>query len=124
MNVSNEIERESKCAARRSFVRAALRSVSLASVALLLTTAAAVFVRAQPQTPRIASEVEEKEKEKQPKPEKETQRNGGGGQTRQQNSRRGQVAPRAAALIEVTIKTDIPQSDIYLSHGKSGMERI
>src|ERR1700755_1973588 len=127
MNVSNETEREPEGAARRSFVRAALRPVSLASAALLLTTAAAVFVRAQPQTPRIASEVEEKEKEKekQQKQEKEAQRNGGGGgQTRQQKSRRAPGAPRAAALVEVTIKTDMPQSDIFLSHGKSGMERI
>jgi Tfp pilus assembly protein PilF len=95
----------------------------LTSTALLLTTTAAVVARAQPQTPRIASEVEEKEK--QPKPDKETQRPGAGQTRQQQNSRRGQVAPRAsAALIEVTIKTDIPQSDIFLSHGKSGMERI
>jgi tetratricopeptide (TPR) repeat protein len=125
MNVSNEMERESKGAPRLSLARAcrdALRGLSLTSAALSLTTVAAVVVRARPQTPRIASEVEEKEK--QPKPDKETQRNGGGTQTRQQNSRRGQVAPRAAALIEVTIKTDIPQSDIFLSHGKSGMERI
>jgi Tfp pilus assembly protein PilF len=124
MNVSNEIERESKGAARVGLARAcrvALRVWSLTSAALLLAAAAAVVARAQPQTPRIASEVEEKEK--QPKQEKETQRTGTG-QTRQQNSKRGQGAPRAASLIEVTIKTDIPQSDIFLSRGKSGMERI
>src|SRR5215212_8890180 len=100
MNVSNETERESKGAAHVSLARAcrdALRVVSLASAALLLTIASAAVVRAQPQ-----------------KQEKETQRNGGGAQPRQQSSRRGQVAPRAAALIEVTIKTDIPQSDIFL----------
>ena len=124
MNVSNETEQESKSAARGSLARAcrdALRVLSLTFAALLLTTVAAVVARAQPQTPRIASEVEEKEK--QPKTDKETQRTGAG-QPRQQNTRRGSGAPRAAALIEVTIKTDIPQSDIFLSHGKSGMERI
>ncbi|HVF45015.1 MAG TPA: tetratricopeptide repeat protein [Pyrinomonadaceae bacterium] len=85
--------------------------MTLASVVLLLA-AAVVSVFAQPQTPRIATDVENKEKPK----EKET-RTPAPPPRQQQNTRR---VPRAAAPIDVTFKTDLPQSEIFLSRGKAG----
>jgi tetratricopeptide (TPR) repeat protein len=92
-------------------------NVTLVCAALLLA-ASAVSGVAQPQTPRIADEVEGKEKPK----EKETRPPAQ--QPRQQNTRRGQGGgPRAAAPVNVTIKTDLPQSEIFLRRG-SGMQLL
>src|SRR5215207_9189321 len=90
-------------------------NVTLACAALLLA-ASAVSVSAQPQTPRIASEVENKEK---PPEKKETR--APAQPPRQQNTRR---VPRAAAPIDVTFKTDLPQSEIFLNRGKSSMQLL
>jgi tetratricopeptide (TPR) repeat protein len=93
--------------------RAARTFMALASVVLLLAAAAASGV-ARAQTPRIATDVEGKEKPK----EKETRTPAQ--PSRQQNTRR---APRAAAPIDVTFKTDLPQSEIFLRRG-SGMQLL
>ena len=123
MKVLNENERAPGCVARESVKRSGVSArpfATLVCAALVLAASAVSAARAQSQTPRIAGEVEEKEK--QPKQEKETQRTGA--PARQQNSRRGEGAPRAASTIEVTIKTDMPESDIYLSRGKSDMQML
>lgn len=117
MKVSNETERARGIVAGESFTRASRAArafvtfVARASAALLLASAA-VSTAAQPQTPRIASDVEAKEK---PPEKKETRP---AAQTpRQQNTRR---VPRAVPTIDVTFKTDLPQSEIFLSRGKTG----
>jgi tetratricopeptide (TPR) repeat protein len=98
--------------------RAARAFMTLASVVLLLASAA-VSTCAQPQTPRIATDVEDKEKPKEKEPRTPAQ------PPRQQNTRRGQGGgPRAAAPINVTIKTDLPQSEIFLSRGKTDMQML
>ncbi|HWS86703.1 MAG TPA: tetratricopeptide repeat protein [Pyrinomonadaceae bacterium] len=79
------------------------------SAALLLAA-----LSAHAQTPRIADEVETREK--QPKEARTPAQ-----PPRQQNSRRG---TRPAATLDVTIKTDIPQSDIFLSRGGTGMQPL
>lgn len=84
-------------------------NVTLVCAALLLA-AFAVSGVAQPQTPRIATDVEPKEK-----PPKETRTPAP--PTRQMNVRR---VPRAVPTIDVTFKTDLPQSEIFLSRGKTG----
>ena len=120
MKVSNETERAAASVAGCSFInalRAARPFVTLACAALLLA-ASAVAVVAQPQTPRIADDVGNKEKPK----EKETRTPAQ--PPRQQNTRRGQGGgPRAVATIGVTIKTDLPQSEIFLSRG-AGMQKL
>jgi tetratricopeptide (TPR) repeat protein len=122
MKVSNETgrlpERETCASVKRARVASRL-FLTLVCAALVAAASAAPAARAQSQTPRIANEVEDKEK--QPKQEKETQR---AAPARQQNSRRGEGAPRAASTIEVTIKTDMPESDIYLSRGKTDMQML
>ena len=114
MKVSNETERAVVSVACASRARRAARDfvafVTCASAALLLA-ASAVSTSAQPQTPRIATDVETKEK---PPKEKETRTPAP--PPRQQNVRR---TPRVAP-IDVTIKTDLPQSEIFLSRGKTG----
>src|ERR1044072_5498637 len=117
MKVSNETERATgigaaeSCQRSRRSSRAFVTFMTGASAALMLT-AWAVSTAAQPQTPRIASEVEAKEK---PPEKKETRP---AAQTpRPQNTRR---VPRAVATIDVTFKTDLPQSEIFLSRGKTG----
>jgi len=85
--------------------------MTLASVVWLLA-ASAVFAGAQPQTPRIANEVENKEKPKETRTPAPT--------PRQQNTRR---TPRSAAPIDVTFKTDLPQSEIFLRRG-GGMQSL
>src|ERR1700754_303055 len=107
MKVSNETERAAASVAGCSLINARRASrpfVTLACAALLLA-ASAVAGLAQPQTPRIADDVGNKEKPK----EKETRTPAQ--PTRQQNVRR---APRGPAPIDVTIKTDLPQSEIFL----------
>src|ERR1700749_3169061 len=120
MKVSNETERAAASVAGCSFInalRAARPFVTLACAALLLA-ASALAVVAQPQTPRIADDVGNKEKPK----EKETRTPAQ--PPRQQNTRRGQGGgPRAVATIGVTIKTDLPQSEIFLSRG-AGMQKL
>lgn len=122
MKISNEIERASANLAGCSFInarRAARSFVTLVCAALLLA-AWAVSGVAQPQTPRIATDVEDKEKPKEK--EKETRPPA---QQRPQNTRRAQGGgPRAAATIGVTIKTDLPQSEIFLSRGATGMQKL
>lgn len=90
-------------------------NVTLVFAALALA-ASAVATGAQPQTPRIANDVEAKETK--PK-EKETRTPAP--TPRQQNTRR---APRPAATIDVTFKTDLPQSEIFLSRGSTGMQKL
>lgn len=96
-------------------------NVTLACAALLLA-ASAVSTAAQPQTPRIASDVETREKPKEKPPEKkETRTPAQPPRQQQQNTRRG---PRAAAPIDVTFKTDLPQSEIFLNRGKTSMQLL
>lgn len=119
MKVSNETERAAERVAGRSLSRASRPFIALISAALLLA-AVAVSAGAQTQTPRIASEVEAKEKQ----PEKKESRTPAQ-QPRQQNTRRGQGSvQRAVATINVTIKTDLPQSEIFLSRGKTDMQSL
>ena len=123
MNELSEIERASKnVAERRAFFLAsrAARAAAVMSAALLLT--AGGEARAQSETPRIAAEVEAKEKQQQ---EKEPNRPANA-QPKQQNSKRNQSVPRSTGqpLLEVVIKTDIPQSEIFLSRGGMGMEKL
>lgn len=91
-------------------------NLTLAFAALVLAASSAVSTTAQPQTPRIASEVETKEK---PPEKKETR--APAQPPRQQNTRR---VPRAAAPIDVTFKTDLPQSEIFLRRGNSSMQLL
>ncbi len=115
MKISNETERAASVAGC-SFINArrAPRSFVTLVCAALLLAASAVSGVAQPQTPRIATEVEDKEKPK----EKETRTPAQ--PPRQQNTRRVQGGgPRAVATVNVTIKTDLPQSEIFLSRGKT-----
>jgi tetratricopeptide (TPR) repeat protein len=115
MKVSNETGRAAGGAARESYTRArraARAFVTLVCAAMLLAAAARPCV-AQPQTPRIASEAETKEKQ----PKEKEPRTPAQAPRQQQNTRRG---PRTPAPIDVTFKTDLPQSEIFLSRGKAG----
>src|SRR5215212_8939437 len=103
MRVSNETGR-------------AARAFATLICSVLLLAAWAVSAVAQPQTPRIASEVETKEK-----PPKEKEARTPAPPPRQQNTRR---APRAAAPIDVTFTTDLPQSEIFLNRGKTEMQLL
>lgn len=100
--------------------RVASRRFVTFAAAVLLLAAAVVTTSAQPQTPRIATDVETKDKQ----PEKKEARTPAPTQ-RQQNVRRNQGGlPRAVALMDVSIKTDLPQSEIFLSRGKTGMQSL